>query len=54
MSNKEKLLAEPCSYYLLRPTCRCPVCDYECYEDEGVKIDFPEFQGTYCLRCYAE
>jgi hypothetical protein len=35
---------------------KCPICSWTCLEGEGLGISFhnTEFNGDYCLRCYAE
>jgi hypothetical protein len=33
---------------------KCPVCGNEQHEGEGLEITIKEFQGSYCMKCYAK
>lgn len=33
----------------------CPACNWCCMRTDGLKLNFGlEFDGTYCLRCWAK
>ena len=44
------------SALITRKDCTCPICGekYNSMDYEGLVISFPEYSGTYCLKCWAK